>query len=449
MAVSFAPAGAGAGGGAGVPRRRRPAGARKLKGSDYVIIKKIPGDKLPDVFFEKGASDTVRLKQSGNIVQITRYENLPSAPPVRKLDKDRYQYTADIKDFETGNIIHVLGEIGEYKHTESRADDKAGVRRSLAKLRDLINANVTDTRNVRWCTLTYAENMRDAKRLYEDFKKFNMRFRYWLENHDLTFPQYIAVAEPQGRGAWHMHVLYIWDSPAPYLDNDSVFAPLWGHGFTKVKALRGDMDNLGAYLSAYLGDMEFSEYEKLSDSEKVSAVRGGCEIVEKAVDVRGKRVKKRIIKGARLALYPPGFNIFRCSRGVKRPVERWVKVGEAKKKVGSAKPTFSYGVEISDVSDTGKLQGRNKIVKTYYNLYDSVCQEEVSTVAQEDTVCLLCGRVGSRGDDFPVRQADFGYCADCASKPGWFVPGARYKRGWWFHPKIAAAQAAARKFLGL
>lgn len=52
----------------------------------------------------------------------------------------------------------------------SRTDDLSNVSKSLAKGRDII---VTDCERCRWLTLTYKENMRDANKLYIDFKHFN------------------------------------------------------------------------------------------------------------------------------------------------------------------------------------------------------------------------------------------------------------------------------------
>ena len=97
------------------------------------------------------------------------------------------------------------GEVKEFRHAENRADSKASVAQSLRKLRDLINTNLAEPENALWVTLTYAENMRDAKRLYEDFRRFWQRFRYYLDKHEYPPAEYITAAEPQGRGAWHLH----------------------------------------------------------------------------------------------------------------------------------------------------------------------------------------------------------------------------------------------------
>ena len=148
------------------------------------------------------------------------------------------------------------------------------------------------------------------------------------------------MMEPQGRGAWHAHLLYIWqDQKAPYISNQD-FRELWGHGFVRIKKL-DNVDNVGAYLTAYLGDMEIDEM----DISK--AVGKQCKVVE-VEDEDGKKVKKAIVKGARLDLYPANFNMLRCSRGVKRPVAEMMSQEEASKKVSAATKTFESAIKLVD-----------------------------------------------------------------------------------------------------
>lgn len=53
------------------------------------------------------------------------------------------------------------------------------------------------------------------------------------------------MMEPQGRGAWHCHLLYIFDLvKAPYIANKTL-SDLWGHGFVKISKL-DNVDNVGA-----------------------------------------------------------------------------------------------------------------------------------------------------------------------------------------------------------
>lgn len=320
------------------------------------VIRLGPDDAKPTPQFAK-------VVTMGNVCEITGYLKEPKPPPVKPLSADSYVYTEGPKE----------GLVCDYQRAETKLDSAQSVSRTFAKIRALINTNVTEARNVRWVTLTYAENMTDAKRLYEDFHSFWKRFLYWNQKQGYAKPEYISVVEPQGRGAWHVHALFIWPVEAPYIDNNSVLWPMWGFGYTSIKALRGDVDNVGAYLTAYLadlplqGDEESGGMESLSDAEKIKALEKGCDVMEKTyTDAQGKRVTKRILKGARLALYPPGMNLYRTSRGIKRPdIEKGLTYADAKKKVSAATLTFARAFKVID--DDKPSKAINVISKEYYN----------------------------------------------------------------------------------
>ena len=59
-------------------------------------------------------------------------------------------------------------------------------------------------------------------------------------------------------------------------------------------------------------------------------------------------IKKKYVKGARLPLYPAKFNIFRCSRGIKRPDIEMMSQEEAEEKVSAGTLTFRKTVKLSD-----------------------------------------------------------------------------------------------------
>lgn len=270
----------------------------------------------------------VKVTEMGNVIEV-QYMS-------RRNCKQTIQMLQGGEQF----VICATGEIKDVEHHNTRKDNKKGLYKTFANARAVINANVTDVSKVRWCTLTYAENMTDPKRLYEDFRNFNWRFQYYCKTHGYSKPEYIVMMEPQGRGAWHAHLLYIWqDQKAPYISNQD-FRELWGHGFVRIKKL-DNVDNVGAYLTAYLGDMEIDEM----DVSK--AVGKQCKVVE-VEDEDGKKVKKAIVKGARLDLYPANFNMLRCSRGVKRPVAEMMSQEEASKKVSAATKTFESAIKLTD-----------------------------------------------------------------------------------------------------
>lgn len=283
---------------------------------------------------------TVKCTEMGNIVEVQYMSRRNKGQTIKMLPGgDEF-------------VVCSTGEVKEVQHGVSRNDNKKGLYKTFARARALINTNVTDVSKVRWCTLTYAENMTDTTRLYQDFEKFNKRFQYYCKKHSFGRPEYIVMMEPQGRGAWHAHLLYIWqDRQAPFIPND-VFASLWGHGFVKIKRL-DNVDNVGAYLTAYLGDMELSECD-------ISGIVYG-KVVE--IEEDGKKVKKNIIKGARLDLYPSNFNMIRYSRGCKQPTVEMIKQREVNKKVLGATRTFQSAVQLSDAEH----DFQSVIIKEQYN----------------------------------------------------------------------------------
>ena len=261
---------------------------------------------------------------SGNVVEFIELSSHPLAPCIQKLSADQYM-----------NLT--TGEICDFNKSDTRADNTDSLRKSFKQLRDIVNCNTTDNSCIHWVTLTYADNMTDTKQLYSDFDKFWKRFKYYCKKQNMLTPEYIAVIEPQQRGAWHIHCIIVWKHKRPYIDNNSIFAPMWGHGFTKIQGVPDDCDNLGAYLSAYLSDMSLSE--------------------------DGDGHEKKYIKGARLKLYPVGVNIFRHSRGIQLPISEQLDTDDIEKeKASSGKLTFTSSYTITD--DEGNTR---YISKSYYN----------------------------------------------------------------------------------
>lgn len=273
-------------------------------------------------------NEEVTYLRTGNQCEITFNQIKSSGGHIQKVDKDHY-------------INLISGEFCECVHTENRSQSTDTVRRSMKQARDIINTNCTEPDRLRWLTLTYAENMQDKDRLYSDFQKFNQRLRRRVGEYE-----YIAAAEPQGRGSWHLHVLLIFSDVAPFLKNDLI-AELWQQGFVNVKAV-SDVSNVGAYLSAYMSDVEYYP----------SAPEPG-EIVERTVDGQ----TKKFIKGARLKFYPPGMNIFRYSRGILRPEKEKMSYKSAQSKIEGMRKTYST---VNCISDEQK-EFISMCIKEYYS----------------------------------------------------------------------------------
>lgn len=162
-----------------------------------------------------------------------------------------------------------------------------------------MNVNITDVFCCCWVTLTYVDNMIDSKKLMCDFWYFNTCCREIFGHYE-----YIIAAEPQGRGAWHLYCVFIFAGKAPYMEN-VVVCDCWKQGFVTVKRF-DDVDNVGAYLTAYLGDMELAEAFK---ADMVVSYFKGIKEVEYE-DENGVKQTKKYIKGAWFCMYPSGFHIF-------------------------------------------------------------------------------------------------------------------------------------------
>lgn len=281
----------------------------------------------------------VKVTTMKHIVEIQYLEKVNKKAHIRKLDSERYV------DLETG-------EIRAFERTENRGQGENSLRKTFNRLRELINTNFTGSPNELFGTLTYRGELQtnDTKKVYDDFKNFMKRLRYEYKN--TTTIDYINVLEPHASGNFHMHVLMRFnDLESIYIPN-SELAEIWGNGFVTIQSLKG-VDNIGAYLSAYLADIEVPE-------ENAKRLEGHPDLVEK--DVAGQ--KKKFMKGARLVFYPTGVNIYRKSKGIEWAEKEMMSYKTAQKKLGAATPNFRYGVELID----DDKEFRNTLIKEQYNL---------------------------------------------------------------------------------
>lgn len=262
--------------------------------------------------FSVFSDSLVKITQTGNITQILSLARKNSKCPIKKLNKDEYLFLD-------------TGEIFQCNHIENRSQNLNTIRFSISNLRNLINNNFFGGQNELWITLTFGDNkIYNPKELYPIFSNFIKRLRYTYKDFKLD---YIYVPEPHEKGDWHIHLLLKADKSL-YIEN-SVLNKIWSFGFVKVNRLK-DIDNIGAYVSAYLINIK-----------------------------DGERTKK----GARLPLYPAGHQLYRFSKGIKKPISKYVTYDEAKKEVGSAKLTYQNTLQIADDNDNFS----NIIHYEYYN----------------------------------------------------------------------------------
>lgn len=305
-----------------------------------------------------------KVTECGNITEIMEMERKNSGCATRKINADLYEIVA-------------TGEVKEYNRTNNRVENSSAKSRmaaSMKAVRDLINCNCVELGNCRWMTFTYAENMTDTKRLYDDRKRFWAKVKRWHTRNNIPVPEFISICEPQGRGAWHLHEIWIYPTKAPYLPNspeNRPIADMWGHGWVTIKRL-DEVDNVGAYLTAYLCDVPVEEYDGEYTERDIK--------VAEVMQEDGTKVQKKLVKGARLYLYPAGMNFYRTSRGVKRPEVEWTSVVRAKEKVKAATLTYSSAIRL--VADDGDFS--NDIRYEYYNRIRSQSQPEMHTAVVQD-----------------------------------------------------------------
>ena len=257
-------------------------------------------------------SSVVKYTRMGNIYEILSLSHKNNHCPIRKISKNEY-------------LKLDTGEIFSCSQIDNRGQNINTIRYSVSKLRNIINNNFFGGSNELWITLTFGDNkVYNPIDLCPIFERFIKRLRYNYKDFKID---YIYVPEPHEKGDWHIHLLLKADEPL-YIEN-SKLSEIWGNGFVKVNRLK-DIDNIGAYVSAYLINIK--------DGEKTK-------------------------KGARLYLYPSGHQLYRCSKGIKVPISEYMTYNNARKKVGSAKQTFSKTTEIT--TDSGF---KNVIKREYYNV---------------------------------------------------------------------------------
>ncbi len=290
----------------------------------------------------------VTVTEAGNITEL-RTMTSDVITHIQKINADEY-------------VVLSTGEVKEINHQNNRIDNADTLKQTFSYLRKLINTNVTD-KNIKCCrfiTLTYKENMTDTERLKKDLKDFYSRFKYYCNKLNVNAPEYITVIEPQGRGAWHAHIIFIFKKNPPFIPKADL-ERIWGFGFVDITAIDENCDNVGAYLSAYIVNLAIDEIKDIKILEKAKSI--DFKEVE-VTDKNGNKTTKAYIKGLRLHLYPKGVRIFRHSKGIKLPNTFVCSYEKAMEIVKDSKKTYEKNIGILD-DESGETI--NKIKYEHYN----------------------------------------------------------------------------------
>lgn len=255
--------------------------------------------------------DFVTVTLMNDIYEIQYLQKSNRYNNILKIDNDRY-------------VVKSTGEIKYYEHTETRIQSTNSIKQTLKKLRYLINANFSGQKNELWATLTFRDTniAKQPQDIYKEFNKFIKRLNYkYKEKLD-----YVAILEPHGVSSkditkwhgFHLHLLLKSHSANLYIPCQE-FEQIWGLGFCRIERLK-NIDNIGAYLSAYLTNVEFSD-----------------------TDSRGKKY----IKGSRLWLYPKGIRIYRKSKGIQYPKRIKIPYQSAREMIG-IEPHYTKAYKIKN-----------------------------------------------------------------------------------------------------
>lgn len=276
--------------------------------------------------------------RTGRILRIVQYERLRRESYIIKLPGKQYC----IK--KTGEVLP------ESTRAKTRSQNLRYVRQSMQHGRDMVNTNIRNLDKCIWVTFTYAENMTDEKKLYYDFMNFNKAYRKKVGHY-----KYIVAVEPQGRGAWHMHCFMIFNEK-PWIDYNEIIKT-WGKGRVEVQRMYGDVDNLGAYVSAYLCNLPLQEKAQSEGGHNLNIV----------TDRDGHMYQK----AQRISMYPAGMQIFRFSRGLVKPTEEFISLDEAEKKASAGTLTFEKMVQANIETEKGTY------TNTYYSKYYIMPESEI------------------------------------------------------------------------
>lgn len=233
------------------------------------------------------AVDWCNIEVAGNLAIRTNGSRVGKKPVCRKISKHQY---VDVRD----------GEIKDYKLKERESEGdilrtEQSIRKTMKDLKLRVCENFSGKGNELFITLTYKDCMTDTEQLSRDFDVFFKRLKYAYK--DRYKFSYISVCEPQGRGAWHIHMFLKCadvsgiDKELPYIPNKEI-AELWEHGFTKTERIT--MGSIVDYFNtSYFAPICSDDNDKTGEKQRE--------------------------KYKRLKYFPKCFRWYRCSQDLKKP----------------------------------------------------------------------------------------------------------------------------------
>lgn len=184
---------------------------------------------------------------SGHVMEIYQYEKEPSE--IRKGKEEKYnEYEKIVLGLDDENWIYEKEDRTQDRRKQTMRDARNTARRI---------ALMNFSQGSAFVTLTYPDTRHltadDIEVADDDFKKFMKRLKY---RYNRKF-DYIAVREFTKKGRIHFHALMDFDVTGKSEDDIKAVERYWGediwkHGFVDIKAVQGQVDNIGAYLIKYM-----------------------------------------------------------------------------------------------------------------------------------------------------------------------------------------------------
>ena len=298
--------------------------------------------------------EKITITTAGKKAVVTQSEHVNTHARIQMLPDGKYM------NLDTGEIKEI-----RHHEDESRGSHISNMYRTFRTIRSILDANITDTDHTLAITLTYAEPMNDTKKATIDFKRFRIRIKNYCKRNHLSVPEYIVIFEPQASGSWHMHVFFIWtDMNAPYIPHDKL-TKYWKNGFTTIRRVH-NITNIGSYFTFSLANLDLDA--NISNLGKKAIYEGkGRKVETKQIYENGQLKSKWIIKGERIKYYPTGFNIYRCSKGIKRPIVETITAEELEERISDKNMTkvHEYGIQVIDNSSGAVV---NNLIKEFYTI---------------------------------------------------------------------------------
>lgn len=203
-----------------------------------------------------------KVIKSGSNIEVYCYEkNLPPPSPTEKII-EKMDWRGEVERNTTA------GERREQRREQTLRDNKNNLRRMA---REYFSTSSF------FITLTYNNANHHGA---EDIKKSDRKFKYFIKkcNEHLGNVEYLAVRELTKNGRIHYHVLLNSDRLTEIFERQKIqkndnkqkrieryfYNKLWSYGFVKLFLIDNKIDNIGAYLSKYMGkEMDWIQNSRL------------------------------------------------------------------------------------------------------------------------------------------------------------------------------------------